>query len=103
MKSGILYLGERNLIVSRRIGSLVHNRLLLRPKAKLLPHHFQLSSCSNQLVFQHLASVGKKPRSLRWSSLQVAELHDSSAVEPIASVVLAGTSDWVSVESSSAV
>jgi len=34
--------------------------------------------------------------------LQVAELHDSSAVEPIASVVLAGTFDWVSTESSSA-
>ena len=56
----------------------------------------------NQLVFQHLASIGEKPRSLRWSSLQVAELHDSSAIEPIASVVFAGTSDWASAESSSA-
>ena len=54
-------------------------------------------------MFQYLASVGEKPHSLRWSSLQVAELHDSSAVEPIASVVLAGTFDWVSTESSSAV
>ena len=53
-------------------------------------------------MFQHLASVGEKPRSLHWSSLQVAELHDSSDIEPIASVVLAGTSDWVSAESSSA-
>ena len=54
-------------------------------------------------MFQHLASVGEKPRLLHWSSLQVAELHDSSAVEPIASVVLAGTSDWISAESSLAV
>ena len=54
-------------------------------------------------MFQHLASIGEKPRSLRWSSLQVAELHDSSAVEPIASVVLAELSDLVSAKSSSAV
>ena len=54
-------------------------------------------------MFQHLASVGEKPRSLHWSSLQVAELHDLSAVETIASVVLAELSDWVSAESSSAV
>ena len=53
-------------------------------------------------MFQHLASVGEKPRSLLWSSLEVAELHSSSAIEPIASVVLAGTSDWASAESSSA-
>ena len=58
---------------------------------------------SNQLMFQHLAFVGEKPRSLHWSSLQVAELHDSLAVEPIASVVLAELSDWVSAKSSSAV
>ena len=54
-------------------------------------------------MFQHLASVREKLCSLHWSSLQVVELHDSSAVEPIASVVLAELSDWVSAESSSAV
>jgi len=43
-----------------------------------------------------------EPYSLHWSSSQVAKLHDSSVVEPIASDVLAGTSDWVSAESSSA-
>ena len=54
-------------------------------------------------MFQHFVSIGEKPRSLHWSSLHVAELHDSSAVEPIASVVLAELSDWVSAESSSIV
>ena len=42
---------ERNLIISRRIGSLVHNRLLLRPQAKLLPHHFNyLCTLINLLI-----------------------------------------------------
>ena len=63
----------------------------------------QLSLCSNQLAAQLLAFAEGKPCSLHWSSLQVVELHDSSAVEPIASVVLAELSDWVSAESSSAV
>jgi hypothetical protein len=31
---------ERNLILSRRVGSLVHNTLLFWPQTKLLPHHF---------------------------------------------------------------
>ena len=54
-------------------------------------------------MFQHLASIGEKPRSLHWSSLQVAELHGSSAVQPIASDVFAELSDSVFAESSSAV
>ena len=42
---------ERNLIISRRIGSLVHDRLLLWPEAKLFPHHFSyLRSLVNLLV-----------------------------------------------------
>ena len=53
-------------------------------------------------MFQHLAFVGEKPRSLHWSSLQVAELHDSSAVQLIAFDVFAVLSDWVFAESSSA-
>ena len=63
------------------------------------PSSLQLFLCSNQLAVQVLAFAKGKPCSLHWSSLQVAELHDSSAVEPIASVVLDGTSDWVSAES----
>ena len=51
-------------------------------------------------MVQLLASIEEKPCLLCWSSSQVAELYDSSAVEPIASVVLDGTSDWVSAESS---
>ena len=45
----------------------------------------------------------EKPCSPYSSSLQVAELYDSSAVQPIASDVPAELPDWVSAESSSAV
>ena len=45
----------------------------------------------------------EKPCSPYSSSLQVAELYDSSAVQPIASDVSVVLFNWVSVESSSAV
>ena len=45
----------------------------------------------------------EKPCSPYSSSLQVAELYDSSVVQPIASDVSAELPDWVSAESSSAV
>ena len=54
-------------------------------------------------MVQLLAFAEEKPCSLHWSSSQVAELHGSSAVQPIASVGLDELSDWVFAESSSAV
>ena len=57
------------------------------------PSSLQLSLCSNQLAAQLLEFVEGKLCSLRWSSSQVAELHDSSAVQPIASVEFAELSD----------
>ena len=63
----------------------------------------QLSLCSNQLADQLLASIEEKPWSPYLSSLQVAELYDSSAVQLIASDVSIELPDWVSAESSSAV
>ena len=44
---------ERNLIISRRIGSLVHNRLLLWPQTKLLPHHFSYFCAPINLRFNY--------------------------------------------------
>ena len=44
---------ERNLIVSRRIGSLIHNRLLLWPQTKLLPHHFSYPRAPINLWFNY--------------------------------------------------
>ena len=47
---------ERNLIISRRIRSLVHNRLLFWPQTKLLPHHFSYlcSPINLRLNYWHL-------------------------------------------------
>ena len=67
------------------------------------PSSLQLSLRPNQLAVQLLASAEKKPCSLYSSSLIVAELCDSSVVQPIASDVSAELPDWVSAESSSAV
>ena len=73
---------ERNLIVSQTA-----------------PSSLQLSLCSNQLADQLLASIEEKPWSPYLSSLQVAELYDSIAVQPIASDVPVEPPDWVSVGS----
>ena len=67
------------------------------------PSSLQLFLHSNQLADQLLASAEERPCSLYLSSLQVAELYDSSAVQPITSDVHVELSDWVSVESSSVV
>ena len=67
------------------------------------PSSLQLSLRSNQLAVQLLASAEEKPCSLCWSSPQAVVVYASSAVQPIASDVLAGISDWVSAESSLAV
>ena len=67
------------------------------------PSSLQLSLRSNQLADQLLASAKEKPCSLYSSSLQAAEIYDSSAVQPIASDVPVELPDWVSAESSSAV
>ena len=93
---------ERNLIISQRIESLVQNGLLLWPQTKLLPHHFSYLCAPINLRFNywHLPR-GNYARYI--GHHQVAELHGSSVVQPIAFDVFAVLSDWVFAESSSAV
>ena len=76
---------ERNLIVSRRIWSLVHNWLLLWPQTKLLPHHFSYlyAPINLRLNYWHLLR-GNRARCIghhRKSDWVFTE--SSSAVEPM--------------------